>query len=84
MTNAAGPSRDPGSGEEESRRILARVASESTTIGRSAMEQACRHFSAADAPKDDPVEVWGKRIARLLALAFAIWAIAQIAAHFAR
>ncbi len=84
MTNAGGPPRDPGTDADESRRILARVASESTTIGRSAMEQAGKHFAAADAPPDDRVEVWGKRIGRLLALAFAIWAIAQIASHFAR
>lgn len=84
MTNTGGPPRDPDTGQAESRRILDRVASESTTIGRSAMEQAGRHFSAADAPKDDRIEVWGKRIGRLLALLFAIWAIVQIAAHFAR
>lgn len=84
MANAGDPSRDPTTREEESRRILKRVASESTDIGRSAMEQAGRHFSAADAPQADRVEVWGKRIGRLLALVFAIWAIAQIAAHFAR
>jgi hypothetical protein len=84
MTNAGGQPRDPSANEEESRRILSRVASESTTIGRSAMEQAGRHFSAADAPQSDRIEVWGKRIGRLLALAFAIWAIARIATHFAR
>ena len=84
MTNAGGPPDPSDAGQEESRRILARVASESTTVGRSAMEQAGRHFAAADAPQGDRIEVWGKRIGRLLALAFAIWAIAQIAAHFAR
>jgi hypothetical protein len=66
--------------EEEARRTLERVARDSEQLGRSTfartVEQARSHMAADDADKDDPVEIWGRRIGRgLSAVAFVILAI---------
>ena len=70
--------------EDERRRAseaaLAAVARDgevigSSTFARTAQTTADRlaaHFSAADAPAEDGVEVWGRRIGRGLALAAAL------------
>lgn len=56
----------------ESRRILESVARESETIGSSSFartaQRARNHFSGADAPTNDPAEIWGRRIGRALGL----------------
>jgi hypothetical protein len=65
-------------GPEESRRILERVERESATWLRSATETASRHFGAGDAPPDDPVEIWGRRIGRTLGFAFAVAVVIAI------
>ncbi len=58
--------------QAEARRILERVARDSETIGASSMARVANrvseHFRGADNPEDDAIEVWGKRIGRLLAL----------------
>ncbi len=58
--------------EEESKRILERVERDSETIGTSSFVRAARktrnHFMAGDPAKEDPIEVWGTRIGRFLAL----------------
>ena len=59
-------------GPQESRRILERVERESATWLRGAADAASRHFGAADAPPDDPVEVWGRRIGRALGFIVAV------------
>lgn len=53
----------------EAETILARAARDSDTIGDSALKRLGDHFVASDAEPTDRVEVWGKRIARGLALA---------------
>jgi hypothetical protein len=56
----------------ESRRILEAVARESETIGTSSFarnaNRLARHFGGTENPDDDRIEIWGKRIARVLAL----------------
>jgi hypothetical protein len=65
---------------ERARRDIERLQAEGEIVGTSAMVRAAKkaqeHFSATDAPQDDPAEIWGGRIARVLALgftAFLIW-----------
>lgn len=53
----------------EAEAILARAARDSDTVGDSALKRLGDHFVASDAEPTDRVEVWGKRIARGLALA---------------
>ncbi|WP_244644024.1 hypothetical protein [Alsobacter metallidurans] len=50
----------------------------------SAMARAARHFGAADAPAEDRVEVWGKRIARALALLFVLYLLGDLTGAFGR
>ncbi len=52
--------------EAESRRILDRVSRESE--GSSMMTRARDHISARDAVQDDPIELWGTRIGRAIAV----------------
>ncbi|MEL6435774.1 MAG: hypothetical protein AAFP99_03155 [Pseudomonadota bacterium] len=54
---------------EEAARALRNVERDSETLGTSSFIRAAKHFTAADADQEDPVEVWGKRVGRLLALA---------------
>jgi hypothetical protein len=68
----------------ESQDILDRAQTESGTVLSSAMARAARHFGAADAPPDDRVEVWGKRIARALALLFVLYLLADLTGAFGR
>lgn len=67
----------------EARRALERVERETETIGRSSGAKIGRrmadHFAARDAQggapggETDPIEVWGKRIGRLLAVPFFVF-----------
>lgn len=67
----------------ESRRALERVERETETIGRSAGARMGRrmadHFAGRDAHgqgeggKTDPMEVWGRRIGRALAVPFFVF-----------
>ncbi|MEM9206724.1 MAG: hypothetical protein AAGA88_10375 [Pseudomonadota bacterium] len=54
--------------------ILRRVADQSETIGSSSTKRIAErtrdHFMGADAPKDDPMEQWGRRIGRGLSMLF--------------
>ncbi len=73
------------SDQTESRRILDRVARDSSggLVGASVMaravERSRNHLAAGDADQDDRIELWGTRIGRLLGLAFviglAVWLI---------
>lgn len=62
-------------------RDIERVQESSEVLGTSSLRRAAEgargHFSAADADQTDQVEVWGKRIARALALA----ALIALAVH---
>ncbi|EKF18656.1 hypothetical protein [Nitratireductor pacificus] len=50
----------------ESRRILDRVGQESENA---LLHRMRRHVAADDARQDDPIELWGTRIGRVIALA---------------
>ena len=63
--------------QREANDILARAEAESGPVLGSARARAAKHFSAADAPQDDRIEVWGKRIARVLALLFVLYLLAE-------
>jgi ferric-dicitrate binding protein FerR (iron transport regulator) len=67
---------------EEARRALAQVERETTTVGGSALARAVRHLGAADAPKDDPIEIWGRRIGRVLSLVFALYLVTWLVDWF--
>ncbi|MGE0230764.1 MAG: hypothetical protein AB7O39_07055 [Flavobacteriaceae bacterium] len=58
--------------EEEARASLGRLAAETETIGTSQLarrgDRARDHFIAPDSEDEDATEIWGKRIARGLAL----------------
>jgi hypothetical protein len=78
--------------EEQAREALERVARDSETIGASSLARTTRrltdHFVGRDAVgtaeggRTDPVELWGRRIGRALAvLAFvllSLWLLVQL------
>ena len=68
----------------ESDRILKRASADSDMIGTSALARAARHFAGADAPQEDRVELWGRRVGRILAVIFAIYLVIMLAEHFTR
>ncbi|MCT8999361.1 hypothetical protein [Chelativorans intermedius] len=59
---------------QESRRILERVERESDLFMRMAA-RARDHFAARDAGDEDRIELWGRRIGRVLGLVFALFLI---------
>ena len=62
--------------DSESRRILERVANESSPGGASLVSRVAKsardHVTAAEADRSDPIEVWGTRIGRALGLIIAL------------
>ena len=58
--------------QEDARRILNQIKGETDPTGittpRSMLGRAEAHFSGRDAPDDDPIELWGRRIGRGLGL----------------
>ncbi|UVK39859.1 hypothetical protein LHFGNBLO_001271 [Mesorhizobium sp. AR10] len=62
--------------DDESRRIIERVAHESDPGGTSFVARTAKgardHVTAADADRSDPIEVWGTRVGRVLGLAIAL------------
>lgn len=56
--------------QAKSRRILERVERDSVALGGSFLartaDRARKHFSGADKPQDDPIEVWGTRAGRVI------------------
>jgi hypothetical protein len=69
---------------EEAERILQRARLDSELVGGSMMARLARHFSGADAPAGDTIELWGRRIGRILAVIFAIYLVISLAEHFSR
>lgn len=82
----AGKHPDDKKREEDARRALERVATDSEVIGHSTLartvNRARAHMKAEDADSDDRIEVWGRRTGRALsAIAFivlAIWLIGYL------
>ena len=68
----------------ESDRILKRASADSDMLGTSALARAAKHFSGADAPQEDRIELWGRRVGRILAVIFAIYLVIMLAEHFTR
>lgn len=54
--------------EAEAKAALERVKRDSETLLGSSMGRAAEHFSGADAPEGDRIELWGRRIGRALSL----------------
>jgi ferric-dicitrate binding protein FerR (iron transport regulator) len=64
--------------------IVARAERESGTFASSALGRATDHLAGKDAPLGDPIELWGRRIGRWLAVAAAIWLVAWLIGWFGR
>lgn len=58
--------------------INARAARESETLLSSSMKRAADHLGGADAPADDGIEKWGRRIGRTLGVIVAIYLAFQL------
>jgi len=69
--------------QKESRRILERVERDSDSFLLQSASRARDHFAAREAEGEDWTELWGKRIARVLALVAAVILIAWLVAYFA-
>ena len=74
--------------QDESRRIIDRVAREANSsafslLGRSG-RRAGNHFAATDADQGDRIEVWGSRIGRVLGLLLTIALFAWLALYLMR
>jgi hypothetical protein len=54
--------------QREAKAALDRVKRDQEGIFSSSMARASDHFSGKDAPPDDNVELWGRRIGRTLSL----------------
>ena len=67
----------------EAREALRRVE-QAEVAGTSAFSRAANHMRAGDADADDPMEVWGTRIGRGLAVVFAIGLIVWLVGHLTR
>jgi hypothetical protein len=67
----------------EALRDLERVGEQGEVLGTSQMrrsaERARDHFLGADADREDPIEVWGRRIGRILSLAFLLFLVFYLA-----
>ena len=58
--------------------INARAARESETLLSSSMKRAADHLAGEDAPPNDPIEKWGRRIGRTLGVIVAIYLAVQL------
>ncbi len=70
---------------EEARRILERLEREQAGtdgIVRRGLSHTAHHLSAADAPENDPIELWATRVGRglglLITLAIIVWLISYL------
>jgi len=52
----------------EAKAALERAKRDSESLLGSSMGRAAEHFSGADAPEGDRIELWGRRIGRFLSL----------------
>ena len=71
---------------DEARRDLERLGSQGEVVGTSAMARAAKkagdHLSGADAPENDPIEIWGTRIGRGLGVVFFIGLVIYMAVTY--
>jgi hypothetical protein len=70
--------------KHESDKILRGVTRDSETAGSSSLARIANqlndHFDGADAPENDPIEKWGRRIGRtlsLVAVVFLSWLLGR-------
>jgi hypothetical protein len=59
---------DEGEREREARAALRRVEADSGSIFSSAVARATNHLAAREADPGDAVEVWGRRVGRVLSV----------------
>jgi hypothetical protein len=63
----------------EARKDLERIGDQSEVIGTSSFARTANrardHFGGADAPEDDPAELWGRRVGRGLSVIFVIFLV---------
>ena len=52
----------------EAKAALERAKRDSESLLGSSMGRAAEHFSGADAPEGDRIELWGRRIGRFMSL----------------
>lgn len=72
--------------EDEARKVIERVERDSEIVGRSSFVRAAGkardHLTATEAEADDPVEVWGRRVGRILSviafIGLALWLLAYL------
>jgi len=67
--------------QAEARRILERVERDSESLLFRSGSRMRDHFTARDAAGEDWTEVWGRRIARILALIAAVFLIGWLILH---
>ena len=73
--------------EREAQKALERVERDAEVIGRSSFARAASkardHLTGADADRNDPAELWGRRVGRALSViafvALAAWLLAYLA-----
>lgn len=63
----------------EARATLDTLSRGSGSVFDSAMQRGAGHFSASDAPQEDGVEVWGRRVGRALGLVFLVVLVINLA-----
>ena len=68
----------------EAQAALDRVKRDSESLLGSSMGRAAEHFSGGDAPEGDKIELWGRRIGRVLSLAFALYLVTWLVDWFQR
>lgn len=62
----------------EAKATLERLKRDNESVLGSSMSRAADHFAAKDAPPDDKVELWGRRIGRSLSLIGVILLVAWL------
>ncbi len=69
--------------QEDARRILDRAHRDSAPMMESALQRSSDFFTAKG-ESDDPAEIWGKRVGRILAIVAAIGCIVWLGLTYGR
>ncbi|MDB5509172.1 MAG: hypothetical protein JWL93_1641 [Hyphomicrobiales bacterium] len=72
-------SHDPDADAREARRSLDAMGRSSHGVFDSALHRGVDHFAGRDAPAEDRVEVWGRRLGRALGLVFLVVLVVNLA-----